>query len=152
MTVTTISAEQQLRQRAHLAWEEESRSIEAARQEAKARDEGLLAKKCIDVLGQVPTKSDGREGWIGSLRFRYKGDPYGSPYLCLVTQCSFCGDVIESRPIRSVADLGRNLGCFQTEHVCTRPSEPDPVEKFKERLVAALMDLLRDYDPDGEVL
>ena len=152
MAESTTKIAANLREQARLAWEEESRSLEAARQEAKARDEGLLAKKCIDVLGQVPTKSDGREGWIGSLRFRYKGDPYGSPYLCLVMQCSFCGDVIESRPIRSLADLGRNLEFLQTEHVCTRPSEPDPVEKFKERLVAALMDLMRDYDPDGEVL
>ena len=144
MAESTIKIGAKLREQARLAWEEESRSLEAARQEAKARDEERFTKKCLDVLGVAPTQINGRDGWISSLCFRYKGDPYGSSYLCLVMQCPFCGDVIESRPIRSLADLGRNLECLRSDHVCRSKVETGPDERFKQRLVNALMSLMSE--------
>jgi hypothetical protein len=150
--MTTIKIEEELRQRARLAWEEECYSLEAIRQEAKAKEEERLAKKCQEVLGAAPTQKNGRDGWIGSLHLRYKGDPYGSSHLCLVAQCPFCGEKIESYPIRAVADLGANLVALKTSHICHSHDEPDPTEAFKERLVAALIALVREYSPDEEVL
>ena len=144
MTVTTVQIEQELRQRARAAWEEHQREVEAAERESREREAERLRKKCIDLLGAAPTQVNGRDGWIGSLHLRYKGDPYGSSYLSLIAECPFCGEEIESRPVSHLADLGRNLECLRSDHVCRSKVETGPDERFKQRLVNALMSLMSE--------